>query len=116
MVQMFEKTFHLAAPVPADDRSRNFIANRVTEHGRMPGAHSDFLAHHFFDRARAFPILEKRRRPLHGQPDQKPQAVPGGGVQTRTVLMPLAAIWPKSRSTTSGAGNSWPSSSGRNVP
>ena len=40
----------------------------------------------------------------------------GGSVYVRTVLMPLPDISRKSRSTVSGHGNGWPSSSGQNVP
>ena len=80
-IQPFQKAFHPAAAVPTHNRSGHFVANGVTEQGRMSGAGADFFAHHRFERTSAVAIIKETRRAFDRQTDHHPQAVALGGVQ-----------------------------------
>ena len=80
-VKTLDKTLHLAMPVPADQRGRDFIGHAVAEHRGMAGTAGDFLADHGFHRLCAFSIIQKRRGAFARQTHHHPQPITSRRIQ-----------------------------------
>ena len=65
-----QEALDVAAPVPADDRRRDLVADRVAEHGRVAGAHAHRLAHATLDVSDEAPVVEERDVLLPRKPDE----------------------------------------------
>ena len=76
-----EITLDFSMPVPADDVRRDFVPDRIAEHGRVPGTGADGLSHTIDDVARTAPLVEKRDVLFPRQADHHIQAVTMSGVE-----------------------------------
>ena len=123
-VELFQELLDSPAPVPAHDRSRDLVADRIGEHGRVAGAFTNAAAHAIGDGSHAVRFAQKGDMLFPGDPTRtkRPSSSAtssshrGGTLYVRTALIPWARIAAKSVATVDGAGYSQPSSSGRNVP
>ena len=81
---LFEEPLDAAAPLPSDDGGWDFVAQGVTEHGRMAGTGTNLFAHHAFDRLDAFRVIQKGGRTFDRQAHQHEQPVFLRGIEQPT--------------------------------
>jgi hypothetical protein len=70
-----------AAAMPADDRGRDLVADGVAEHGGVPGAGADALAHASLDVPGSAAVLEEGHVLLPGETHHDEETLAGGEVE-----------------------------------
>ncbi len=79
--EALEEALDRARSVPPHDRSRDLVADRVAEHGRVAGAQGDSCPDPRLNRADAPAVPEERHMLLPGEPHHDAEAVAVGGIQ-----------------------------------